>query len=370
MGIFLILCCWRTLSAASGSLLAESSFYPRLVRIAQGPARANGHILASTNGQIFESDDEGRSFFSLSTVPAAPGGKFRCCETLFEMPKDVGTLHAGTLLFAGTYDAGTDPAIEIFTSTDEGHHWTYNATPVSGRGEKGAGGLWEPEFLVARDQALVMFWSDETFVCCSQKLQKIRTFDGASWKDRSDVVASTSERDRPGMIVVRELPTGLYFMTYEICGDPANGCAVFYRTSRDGWNYGNASFLGKRIETADGKFFEHAPANIWAPSALSPNGVIVVIGQVLHNRDGSVAGDNGRVLFVNPLLDGSGPWQTVRAPVEVPNSYDNYCPNYSSALLSIDGGAGLLELASDYRALEKCATYFGSKSWTEMTKGR
>jgi hypothetical protein len=108
-------------------------------------------------------------------------------------------------------------------------------------------------------------------------------------------------------------------MSYEVCGDPLTGhkCAAYYRTSRDGWNYGRADSLGKRIETANGDYFEHAPANIWSPSPLSTNGVLVVVGQVLHKADGSVSPLNGKVLFVNPLLDGSGPWTTVDAPVEV-----------------------------------------------------
>jgi hypothetical protein len=213
-----------------------------------------------------------------------------------------------------------------------------------------------------------MFWSDETYSCCSQKLSKIRTSDGITWKDRSDVVASTVEADRPGMIIVSHLPTGEYFMSYEICGDPENGpkCAAYYRTSRDGWNYGRANNLGERIETVDGQFFEHAPANIWSPSPISANGVLVVVGQVLHNSDKTVAQQNGRVLFINPLLDGSGPWTKVTAPVEVPNSYDNYCPNYSSALLPTQDGKSLLELGSDYDSLRHCGMYFATKSWSDM----
>lgn len=363
-----VMCC-RALSAATGTLLAPDAFYPRLVRVAHSGSGANGHILASVNEQIFESDNDGKSFAEISRVPAPVGNKYRCCETLFEMPETVGQIKAGTLLFAATYDQGDEPAIVISSSTDEGRHWTYLATPVMGRGEKGAGGLWEPEFSVARDHALVMFWSDETFLCCSQKLEKIRTFDGATWRDRSDAVTSPKQSDRPGMIVVSRLPTGLYFMTYEICGDPVSGdrCAAYFRTSRDGWNYGDALLPGTRMETADGKFFEHAPTNVWTPSPLSPEGVIAVVGQVLHNADGSVAQDDGDVLFVNPLLDGSGPWRMVAAPVAVPNSYDNFCPNYSSALLPVSDGTGLLELASDYRAIGKCATYFGTKSWTAMS---
>lgn len=365
---FLAICCIAY--SASGTLLPHSSVYPRLVRIAHGPQSADGEILASTNRQIFQSLDDGRTFSLLSEVPVRPGSRFLCCETLFEMPTTVGSLRAGTLLFAASYVVGSVPAIEIYTSTDEGRNWTYSSTPVMGAGEKGHGGLWEPEFSVARDGGLVMFWSDETFLCCSQKLEKIRTFNGTTWQDKSDAVASTVEADRPGMAVVNRMPTGMYFLTYEICGDPTTGhkCAAYFRTSRDGWNYGRASNLGTRIETADGKYFEHAPTNIWSPSPLSPEGVILVVGQVLMDADNSVSAQNGRVIFVNPRLDGSGPWSMISAPVEVPNAYDNYCPNYSSALLPVRHGTALLEFASDYYALNKCGTYFSTKEWSAMEK--
>ncbi len=376
--------------SANGTLLPGSVGYPRLVRLAHGPQATNGWIVASTTGMLYESKDDGKTFTFLGKAPVRPGSRLRCCETLYELPQTVGSLPAGTLLYAATYsledvpkslspqtesNAGDPhhrgvPEIEVYTSSDQGAHWTYHSTPVMGRGEKGSGGLWEPEFSVARDGSLVMFWSDETYLCCSQKLSKIRTSDGVTWRDSSDVVATAVSADRPGMIVVSTLPTGVYFMSYEICGDPLTGhkCAAYYRISRDGWNYGPASYPGARIENAQGQYFEHAPANIWSPSPLSPNGVIVVVGQVLHNADNSVAQQNGTVLFVNPLLDGSGPWSTIQAPVEVTHSYDNPCPNYSSALLPVQDGTALLELATDFHALNQCGAYFTTKSWTEMLR--
>lgn len=374
--------------AATGTLLPQGVGYPRLVRLTYGPAASNGWIVASTTGKLFVSKDDGKTFAFLGDAPVQAGSRLRCCETLYELPQAVGNLPAGTLLYSATYSSGvTDspqprvpgaqprtpreqgtPAIEVYVSTDQGAHWTYHSTPVQGRGEKGTGGLWEPQFTVARDGALVMFWSDETYSCCSQKLSKIRTTDRVTWKDSSDVVASVVEGDRPGMIIVNKLPSNVYFMSYEICGDPVTGpkCAAYYRISRDGWNYGPASNLGKRIETADGQYFEHAPANIWSPSPLSPNGVILVVGQVLHNKDDSVASQNGKVSFVNPLLDGSGPWTPIKAPVEVPNSYDNPCPNYSSALVPVQDGSALLEFASDYSEIRRCGMYFASKPWAEI----
>lgn len=375
-------------SAATGTLLPEGGMYPRLVRLAHGPAASNGWIIASTTGKLFQSKDDGKTFTFLGDAPAREGSRIRCCEGLYELPQAVGSLPAGTLIYSATYNAGLtspppdpaarnrqgnprqegQPAIEVYTSSDQGEHWKYHSTPVSGRGEKGSGGLWEPEFIVARDGALVMFWSDETYSCCSQKLSKIRTVDGVTWKDSSDVVATTTPTDRPGMIIVRQLPTGVYFMSYEICGDPLTGpkCAAYYRISRDGWNYGNANYPGKRIETESGQFFEHAPASIWSPSPISPNGVILVVGQVLHNADGSVAKANGKVLFMNPLMDGSGPWTPIPAPVQVPYSYDHPCPNYSSALLPVQDGAALLEFASDFYAQNKCGMYFATKPWKEL----
>lgn len=354
--------------AATGKYLPESTVYPRLVRLAYGSASSNGRIIASTTGRIFESKDDGKSFTLLSDIPVHAGSKLRCCETLFELPQAVGSLRAGTLLYAASYISGAEPAIEVYTSTDEGSHWAYHSTPVIRGSDTSHGGLWEPQFTVTKDGALAMFWSDETYSCCSQKLVQIRTEDGVHWNDKTDTIASTVKADRPGMIVVNKLPTGSYFMTYEICGDPITGhkCAAFYRTSRDGWDYGIPSDLGTRIETANGQFFEHAPANIWSPSPLAPNGVLIVVGQVLHNSDNSVAAQNGKVLFVNPLLDGSGLWSIVKAPVEVPNSYDNYCPNYSSALLPVQDDTALLEFASDYRAINECGMYFATKSWKAM----
>jgi len=43
---------------------------------------------------------------------------------------------------------------------------------------------------IANDGALVMFWSDETDSCCSQKLAQIRTYDGSTWQSETNTVAT------------------------------------------------------------------------------------------------------------------------------------------------------------------------------------
>jgi len=279
------------------------------------------------------------------------------------MPQRVGKLQAGTLMFAATYYIGDARAIEIYTSTDEGRHWRYSATPVSG-GDP-THGLWEPQFTVATDGALVIFWSDETDPCCSQKLAQSRTYDGENWEAPSNTVASLIQADRPGMAVVTHLPSGLYFMSYELCG-PAS-CTVFYRTSTDGWNFGAPDNTGTKVQTASGQYFEHAPTSTWSPSVISNNGSILLVGQVLYEADGSVSANNGKLLFVNNTADGSGPWYTITAPVQVPGAYDNYCPNYASPLLPSLDGTAILEMASDYDTSSGlCMTYFASERWNSL----
>ena len=353
------------------------------MRLTHGSSASNGWIVVGTTAQLFLSKDDGKSFSFLSNAPTRSGIRLRCCETLFELPQAVGDLPAGTLLYSATYvdeaatraSSGSVPSpkfpsvftIDVYASSDQGQHWTYLSTPVSGSGERGAGGLWEPEFLVANDGSLVMFWSDETYSCCSQKLMKIRTKNGKDWRDSSDVVATTEPNDRQGMIVVRQLPTGVYFMIYEMCGTHHRD--VFSRKSRDGWNFGLPSDPGTRVENEEGQSLRHAPTMIWSPSPLSPNGMIVALGQMLYNADGSLAKQNGRVLFVNTHLDGSGAWHTIKAPVEVPNAYDDPCPNYSSSLLPVQNGEALLELATDFYALNRCGASFATRPWADLLPG-
>lgn len=359
--IVLIATCHASAWAATGTVLQGSTLYPRVIRVAHGSASAMGRLIASTNGVIFNSTNNGASWNQLGKVPTAAGSSERCCATLYELPQPVGSLAAGTLIYAASYLSGSTPAIEVYTSSNEGASWTYHSTPVIG-GDS-SHGLWEPEFEIAAGGALVMFGSDETDACCSQKLIQIRTYDGATWQDKTDTVRSSVQADRPGMITVSALPNGHFFMSYELCGPAA--CTVFSRTSTDGWNFGDPGNVGSKVHTSTGQYLEHAPLNRWSPSVQSGNGSILLVGQVMYESGGSVSPSNGKVLFVNPNVDGAGDWYTISAPVQVPTAYDNYCPNYSSALLPAADGSSILELASDYLN-GGCITYFASEAWNKQ----
>ncbi|MFD0431479.1 hypothetical protein ACFQ60_42530 [Streptomyces zhihengii] len=178
----------------------------------------------------------------------------------------MGNLPAGTLLWAssaGQDEAGRRMALRVWRSNDVGRSWSYLSSCATAGN---TGGLWEPEFSVAADGALVCTYADETDPGHSQKLSSARSYDGVRWQDHRDTVASTWSADRPGMPVVRRLPNGTYMMSFEICNPGGQyQCVVHYRTSADGWNWGDPAFLGYRPQTVDGKYFRAAPTSPGRP---------------------------------------------------------------------------------------------------------
>ncbi|MGV9987117.1 sialidase family protein [Streptomyces olivaceus] len=335
--------------AATGTPLRDDTgLYPRAVRLEHNGA-ADGRVLASVVtfdgdngvGAIHESTDSGAAFREVGRVagPDSAAGQGLCCATLFELPRQVGALRAGTLLWtssAGQSEQERRMALRIWRSDDVGRTWSYLSSCAVANG---TGGLWEPELSVAGDGAPVCHYADETDPGHSQKLVAARGYDGVHWQDHHDTVASGWSKDRPGMPVARELPDGAYFMSYAICNPGGQyQCVVHFRTSADGWNWEDPTFLGYRPETVDGKYFRAAPAIASAPSPDgAPDGRLLLIGQRLLNRDGTVAADSGRTILAS-TEGGSGPWYEIEAPVTVPAPEVNPCQNYSSPLLpSADG---------------------------------
>lgn len=324
-----------------------STGYPRVVRVVGKSGRDTGKLVASSLRKIFESGDQGQTWQLISTIDATSDGlATRCCETLFQLTRPVGNLPRGTLIYAAAYLKRNVPAIGYYLSSDHGKTWVFQGTPVE-RGDTHHG-LWEPQFEIADDGALVMFWSDETDPAYSQKVAQIRNYlKGAGWQDERDTVASGNEMDRPGMVVVSRLSNRRFIMTYEVQG-PQSG-EVRARISMDGWHFGDPKDLGFRPTDQQGEYFRVAPTNTWVPTQNERNGTIFVVGRNLVESDGHPAALDGQVLFMNTDPDGDGVWTRIPAPVPVagiPPSTAINCENYSSALLPYPDGAGLVELAT------------------------
>ena len=360
---------WIAYAQSRTALSSGTGLYPRVIRLAhQSDSSKNGLIVASVTAfpggsaeeDIYSSRD-GQTFAQLGAVRDSDFAGGLCCGTLFELPAQVGALAPGTLLWSGSVgqQSTTQPMqLKIYKSTDAGATWSYLSNCATAKTPKSVGGgLWEPQFDVASDGALVCIYSDETQSGHSQLLHQVRSYDGINWQDATFTVASNIASDRPGMAVVTKLPSGKYFMTYELCGPAA--CTVFERTSTDGWNWGDPTNMGSRVLTTAGQWLEHAPTNVWAPSATSTNGTILLVGQMVYDSSGSVSSGNGVTILTNHSADGSGTWSTMPAPVQVPTAYNNYCPNYSSSLLPSVDGSSVLEFASDYVGTT-CTMFFNS----------
>jgi hypothetical protein len=360
----------------TGSQIEGTRGYPRIIRLSHQRDSStagitNGWLLLGA-GKIFYSKDNGASWNYRGELPQQSGLVPLCCATLFEMPRTVGSLREGTLLRGGSYcigpgaakpceGSGGVPGIALFSSKDQGKTWFYLSTPVSAATNTN-GGIWEPEFEIAKDNSLVMFWSDETHLCCKgQDLRQMRTTDGVHWQDEKQIVVGV-DGARPGMIIVRRNDaTGKFFMTYEYCG-ARQRCSVYFRTSNDGWDFGKPREMGTIIQTADGDILQHAPANIWVPYPGFPEGLLIVSGQIVAGKDADAL--NGKVLFVN-THGRSGPWSTIPAPIQIPtvNGYQP-CVNYSTALLPLQHSASLLELTGAFPSTGPCSIYFASAPLT------
>eukprot|EP00931_Biecheleriopsis_adriatica_P100855 TRINITY_DN76095_c0_g1_i1.p1 TRINITY_DN76095_c0_g1~~TRINITY_DN76095_c0_g1_i1.p1 ORF type:complete len:161 (-),score=18.52 TRINITY_DN76095_c0_g1_i1:14-496(-) len=82
------------------------------------------------------------------------------------------------------------------------------------------------------------------------------------------------------------LPSGEYFMTYEMCGMKGN--PVHYRKSSDLLHWGNSSDPGTKLTSVDNVTPGSSPYNVWSPVGGAQGSLIVsACFQVPHSPRGS-----------------------------------------------------------------------------------
>lgn len=319
------------------------SFYPRAIRL-QANGINNGRLLASIDvanaGNIYESLDDGITWNKVGTVTEREAP---CCTELYEVPRNLGPVAAGTLFWATSVNlTGAGPrGIRIYKSTDLGRSWSYHSMPVSG----GNSGLWEAEFAIDSQGRLVVYYASEEHKGAGYNqllAHKISTDGGISWSNEIFDVAIGGGIERPGMPTVTKLPNGTYVMVYEICG--ISNCDTYMRTSPNGIDWGNPADKGKRIESIAGHHLSHAPTVNWINDG-TPNGTLVVAGQVLRNSNNSNATMNGKAFMVNKNL-GNGLWQEMQTPLFTPSDGKSPCTNYSTQLIAGKNPGEIIQLAN------------------------
>lgn len=352
-------------TARAATLLSrEPAADARIVRLDQAPDRSERSWLvvgaiAPAGGKhvdIYWAERDSVPFRRIGRIndPAFAAGL--CCGTLYQVPVRIGPLRAGTLLWAGSVGKSSERmSTRIYRSEDAGRNWSYLSDVVAAR----PGGVWEPEFTVARDGSLILFFSDETDPAQhSQAIDEIRSADGIHWRDQRYVVASKIQQDRPGMPVVRRLADGRWMMTYELVG-PARGI-VCYRLSDNGWDWGNSTDVGTAIRLPNGSFPANTPR-----FTVMPDGAILLAAHFVKTQALRLGERNGRVLFMNLLGNPALAWRTIPAPVPVPQAgRDGHdpCSNYSPSLLSSQNGAEVVEFASSWTD-RGCLTSYAWAPW-------
>jgi hypothetical protein len=350
------------LPQATGKLVNNVvAMYPRAIVLQHQPNTSNNGLIfvdfttfvPGGIGAIYESNNNGTSFAQVGSVSDPGAANGLCCTVIFELPSQVGSMPAGTLLWAGSI--GQSPSnrrmsINLWQSSDLGRSWKFVSSPAVAAN---TGGLWEPELNIDIDGQLVCHFSDETEQpTYSQLLQEVFSKDGITWSQRYPTVALNGAALRPGMANVRQLSPSLWIMTYEICGQSSiYNCAATYRTSPNGQNWGPPDTVGILVTDSQQRFYIHAPTIAYSPKT----GVLVLGGQILIDSNGNVDSASGATLFQTDA--GLNGWKPISSPVVVPDTRDDVCPNYSSALVFLDDGSRLLEVATDYNG-NTCMAYY------------
>ena len=365
--------------------------YPRAIRL-DHDGSGGGTVLATfarrnesgpSTFPIFRSTNGGASFGAtpISTISSNTPGWDLGAPVIYEVPRTANGLNQGDLLAAGTaWDEGnfTAQKIEVFKSTDHGASWQYlsNCTQTSGLPNTIGHGIWEPWFLLAPNNTLACFISDERPAGSPTNNQIIghytSTNGGVSWSGTitPDVAFPSDNLARPGMSIITTLPNGQFMMTYEMCRDATNAdhaCEVYIKTSPDGLNWAPTNSPGTLAQTSDGRHLLHTPYIAWVPGG-GPNGTLLLSGQrVVTGPTGNkaVMAESGSVVFANKSL-GSGSWTELEAPGNV-NPTGSYgpgapgCPGYSSPIIPSANGTSFLYLAATWLGTgNQCQVRFGT----------
>ena len=281
---------------------------------------------------IYRSTDNGKTWKVITRVTdTLTGANSEWNPTLFELSKPCGDYPAGTIILAACSidpEHNKESHIRLYFSLDGGYTFDQGVVVASAGGLEE--GVWEPFLTQLDNGSLVCFYSDDSDPKHSQTIVYKQSKDGINWGKAVTVVASENPEERPGMPIVTRLSDGSYFMVYEIFNKAdIEGEPVFCRYSKDGLDWGDPSYIGEEIVTANGKKAPGAaPYCAWTPVG-SENGTLIVSGT--HLRKGK--SKTGSDYFIS--YDNGKSWETV--PHIIPYTSDDHVGYSNSFAFSEDG---------------------------------
>ena len=344
------------------------AMYPRIIRL-QMYKKDKGALLATFEKYIridkkpefpiYRSIDDGNTWKLYSKVTDTKNNfGMRYQPQLFELPRAVNGLPAGTLLCAGSSipQVFTSTELLLYKSNDGGLHWQYVSSIIKGGGigptipvtdnvvKSGNAAddinnpVWEPFLEVDKKGRLICFYSDERYKAkgYNQLLaHKVSDDGGKTWNKEVFDVAIDDKVKRPGMIVTAALPDGKYIMVYEMVGLQNN--PVYCRFSSDGENWGDANDPGIKIIDSNTNFFmSGTPYIIWTPAGGKDGTLVLTAKGTVKN--GMLEG-NG--LMINTHL-GKGSWKYM--PTKVQYDATLHPGGYSRSMALTEHGKKILLL--------------------------
>jgi len=285
------------LYASPSNAEGYGALYPKTVELLHNGS-ANGTLLATFEQvrttmpvfPIYRSTDSGRTWTHLSDVnDAVNGWGNRNGNFLYELPQQVGSMPAGTILSVGLSAPSDKSAerMEVYKSNDQGRTWQY-VSRIASSGGYTTTPIWEPFVLVANNKLIVYYSDERDKAHNNQKIVHQTSTNGINWGPVVNDVAPTAVNLRPGMPVVSRLANGNYFMSYEVVN--ASGLPNNYKISSNPESW-NPTDLGTTVD------YGGSPYNTVLPS-----------GKLLYNSYGS---PDVRVNTTN----GTGAWTALKVNV-------------------------------------------------------
>lgn len=315
--------CLKNSGSSNGTLLCT---FDQLKKVT---VMVNGNKVSKQVYPIYQSTDSGNRWKLISNVYDKEYGLLRTSQPcLYELPKQVGDMPAGTILLAGNIfddDPYKQSRIVIYKSLDSGKTWSFLSEVDNGGPctydpsvTSTTTTVWEPFLNLSKDGRLVCYYSDERQKANGvlQAVSFKTSSDGKNWSSLSNVAAITNKKDRPGMITVSSLPNGKYIATYEVVNRPSiskNNAIVYCKFSDDGVTWDEGS-LGTRVALSNGRGIGSSPYVKWV-DAGGPNGMVIISAKWATDSSDNING--GQNFYVNYNL-GKGAWE--RLPMAV--TYD------------------------------------------------
>jgi hypothetical protein len=282
------------LYASPSNATDYGALYPKTVELRHS-GTANGTLLATFEKvqttmpyfPIYRSTDSGATWSQISAVTDTVNGwGNRNGAFLYELPQQIGSMPAGTIVCVGLSAPSDKSAerMEMYKSTDHGVTWSW-VSQIAVSGGYTTTPIWEPNVLVAHNKLIVYYSDERDKANHNQKIVHQTSLDGLTWTAPVDDVAATDRNLRPGMPVVSLLADGRYLMTYEIVN--LSGVPNNFKISTDPESW-NPTDLGTTIDHGG-----------------SPYNVVLPNGKVLYNSYG------GGDVLVN-TNNGAGSWTPVK----------------------------------------------------------